>query len=129
MYYDIQKIYKQYQQETASYSLYAKTERIKTEEQQEQTCLFKEYFKRQCLERCPDENVLCNIVLDLCYTKSGASKQFAWDICCDVFIRNLLVKNDHTISYPVPDEHGEVEYCGARYRMIRMKIKDKDLIF
>ena len=129
MYYDIQKIYKQYQQETASYSLYAKTERIKTEEQQEQTCLFKEHFKRQCLERCPDENVLCNIVLDLCYTKSGASKQFAWDICGDVFIRNLLVKNDHTISYPVPDEHGEVEYCGARYRMIRMKIKDKDLIF
>jgi hypothetical protein len=129
MYYDIQKIYKQYQQETANYSLYAKAERIKTEEQQEQTYLFKEHFKQQCLERCPNENVLCNIVLDLCYTKSGASKWFAWDVCGDVFIRNLLEKNGHTISYPVPDEHGEVEYGGARYRMVHMKLNDKDSFF
>lgn len=129
IYYDIQKIYKQYQQETANYSVYAKKERIKTEERREQTYLFKEHFKRQCLERCPNENILCNIVLDLCHTKSGTSKQFAWDICGDVFIRNLLEKNDHTISYPVPDEHGEVEYGGARYRMVRMKLDDKDSFF
>ncbi|MDE7205740.1 MAG: hypothetical protein K2N90_00995, partial [Lachnospiraceae bacterium] len=65
MYGKIKKIYNRYQRETASYMQYAKSERIATEERQMQKYLFKEAFKQQCLEQCPNEQYLCNIVLDL----------------------------------------------------------------
>lgn len=102
---------------------YAKSERIKSEEQQMQRYVWKEQFKRQCLQECPNEQYLCDIVLDLCYSKSNSSKQFAWDICGDMFIRNLLKRHDSIISYPVADENGDIEFHGKHFKMQRTKIK------
>lgn len=50
--------------------LYAKKERLKSDEKQIQKYLLKEQFRENCLKECPNEDELCNIVLDLCYTKS-----------------------------------------------------------
>ena len=60
-------------------------------------------FVRECEAICQNRSVLCNIVLDLCYTRS-ASKKFAWDICGEDIVNNLLSKNGGTISIPVYDE-------------------------
>lgn len=113
----IKKIYERYQRETASFMQYAKSERLKPEECRVQKYIFKEEFKRQCLSECPNEDSLCNIVLDLCYSKSRASKQFAWDICGDLFIRNLLKRNQYKISYPEADESGDILFNGERFKM------------
>lgn len=113
----IKKIYEQYQRETAGFMQYAKSERLKPEECRMQKYIFKENFKRQCLSECPNEDILCNIVLDLCYSKSRASKQFAWDICGDQFIRNLLKRSRYKISYPEADESGDILFNGERFKM------------
>lgn len=118
----VKKIYEQYQKETADYMQYAKSERIKPEDRQTQRYLLKEQFKRKCLEVCPNEEFLCDIVLDLCYPKSNCSKQFAWDICGDTFIQNLLKQHDYTISYPAAEETGEITFQGRRFTMKTRKL-------
>jgi mannose/fructose/N-acetylgalactosamine-specific phosphotransferase system component IIB len=119
----IKKIYNEYRKETANYMQYAKSERIKSDERQIQKYMFKETFKRKCLEQCPNEEYLCNIVLDLCYSKSKYSKQFAWDICGNMFVQNLLKRNNYMVTYPVLDENGDIEFNGMRFSMKTTKIK------
>ena len=123
MYNKIKKIYDRYRRETANYMQYAKSERIKSDERQMQKYIFKEQFRRQCLEQCPNEEYLCNIVLDLCYSKSKYSKQFAWDICGDMFIQNLLKRHNYMVSYPTLDENGDIEFNGLHFSMQTTGIK------
>lgn len=119
----IKKLYESYKRSLQSYIQYAKTERIKSDERQIQKYLLKEEFKEKCLRDCPNEDMLCNIVLDLCYSKSKNSKQFAWDMCGEVFIKNLLRKNNYKISYPEFDECGEIEFAGMNFSMKQVDIK------
>ncbi len=128
MYAKIKKVYDRYQRETSAYMQYAKSERIGLEERQMQKYLLKEQFKRQCLEQCPNEQALCNIVLDLCYSKSQHSKQFAWDICGDVFIQNLLKRKNYKITYPALDENGEIEFNGQHFSMKTVQLKPNNTI-
>lgn len=128
MYAKIKKVYDRYQRETSAYMQYAKSERISSEERQMQKYLLKEQFKRQCLEQCPNELALCNIVLDLCYSKSQHSKQFAWDICGDVFIQNLLKRKNYKITYPALDENGEIEFNGQHFSMKTVQLKPNNTI-
>lgn len=123
LYNKIKKIYDRYRHETANYMQYAKSERIKSDERQMQKYIFKEQFRRQCLEQCPNEEYLCNIVLDLCYSKSKYSKQFAWDICGDMFIQNLLKRHNYIVSYPTLDEEGDIEFNGLHFSMKTTEIK------
>lgn len=123
LYNKIKKIYDRYRRETANYMQYAKSERIKSDERQMQKYIFKEQFRRQCLEQCPNEEYLCNIVLDLCYSKSKYSKQFAWDICGDMFIQNLLKRHNYMVSYPTLDENGDIEFNGLHFSMKTTEIK------
>lgn len=122
LYGKISRIYEQYRHETASYAQYAKSERIKPEERRTQKQIFVDQFQRQCLEQCPNEETLCDIVLDLCYAGSNSSKQFAWDICGDVMIRNLLKRHHNIITYPVPDDDGDIEFRGMKFRMEKEEI-------
>ena len=81
------------------------------------------YYKTRCLEVCPNEEELCNIVLDLCY-QTEHSKQFAWDMCGKTIIRNLLKQNNCIISFPeVVSDRGEFEYCGRQFVMTKKKLE------
>lgn len=119
----IKKLYESYKRSLQSYIQYAKTERIKSDERQIQKYLLKEEFKEKCLRDCPNEDMLCNIVLDLCYSKSKNSKQFAWDMCGEVFVKNLLRRNNYKITYPEFDEDGEIEFAGMNFSMKQVDIK------
>ena len=123
LYNKIKKIYDKYRRETANYTQYAKSERIKSDERQMQKYIFREQFRRQCLEQCPNEEYLCNIVLDLCYSKSKYSKQFAWDICGDMFIQNLLKRHNYMVTYPTFDKDGDIEFNGLHFNMKTTEIK------
>lgn len=123
VYNKIKKLYESYKRNLQSYIQYAKTERIKSDDRQIQKYLLKEEFKEKCLRDCPNEDMLCNIVLDLCYSKSKNSKQFAWDMCGEVFIKNLLRRNNYKISYPEFDEGGEIEFAGMNFSMKQVDIK------
>ena len=58
-----------------------------------------ELFRTNCEIACTNEEELCNIVLDICYTKEG-SKQFAWEICGEQIIKNLLKHKNNKASFP-----------------------------
>lgn len=75
-----------------------------------------ESFKEACDALCLDEKILCNIVLDLCYT-TNKSKQFAWDMCGDVIVSNLIAKNNNSMQFPVLCDDGDFEFKGERFSM------------
>lgn len=71
-------------------------------------------YIRMCHEKCPNEDELCNIVLDLCYS-SNKMKSFAWRVCGETIINNLLKRNNNQIRYLEKDENGTVEYNGQKF--------------
>lgn len=120
---DIKKIYESYKRELREFMKFAKTERLKGEEKNTRKHLLNDNFKRKCFSVCPNEDQLCNIILDLCYKTSNGSKQFAWDICSDVFIRNLLRRKNFKFSYPTACPDGDIFFNGERYTMKPTEVK------
>lgn len=76
-------------------------------------------FKEQCEALCIPNKELCDIVLDICYL-SNNSKQFAWDICGDIIVENLLEKNNNELFFPIKDESGDIEFRGDKFLMKRV---------
>lgn len=86
-------------------------------------------FRRACSEICPNEDELCDIVLDICYSKES-SKQFAWDMCGDIIIRNLRRRSHNIIRYPqVVEADGEFEYDGLQFVMREKEVDEVDVHF
>lgn len=82
---------------------------------------FKNEFINLCSAACPNEEVLANIVVDLCYTTSK-NKTFAWDVAGDQIFRNVLKNNGGVIAYPVKDDNGDIEFCGKRFALHTQQI-------
>lgn len=84
---------------------------------------FVSWFKKEAEKICPNEDELCDIILDVCY-KSDGMKSMAWDICGDVILRNLLSKNGNNISYPVfVDGKGDFTFGGRNFVMQSKKVE------
>ena len=92
----------------------SKRERMPTED--ESLALDEQWFRQKCLEVCNSGRVLCDILLDLCYQRSG-TKEFAWDVAGYFIIANLIRRNGGRIFYPVRDAEGDIEYAGLRFSM------------
>lgn len=116
-YADVLSVYQDYQREIDNYMKRKRTEKIDSDSYDNERDRFVQSFKRRCEEICSNEEELCNIVLDICY-QSEKSKQFAWDVCGDVILKNLLRNNSNRIKFPkrVVD-NGEFEYCGEQFVM------------
>lgn len=112
----VAKLYKDYCEKVKSYQKQARSERLDADTTASQRLALMVYFQKACALICPDPWLLADILIDLCYT-SPASKQFAWDICGDVFIENLLRRNGGRIRYPAADPDGEIDYLGKTFTM------------
>ena len=123
----IKKLYYDYIKETQQYSQMAKKQRIDNEDKKIHRLNLKENFKKMAYKICNNEEELCNIVIDICY-KTNSSKQFAWDICGDVIINNLLKNNNFKVSYPILDINGDIEFGGNRFSMIEQEVVNEDSI-
>lgn len=123
----ILKLYKEYSIKLQDYLQFVKKARIEQQDATVQKAIFKKVFQEEAYAICPNKYELCNIVLDICYSNIK-SKQFAWDICGEVFIENLLKKNHGTIKYLVQDDNGDVEFCGEyfseKYKIIDVESED-----
>lgn len=86
---------------------------------------FRKRFKAMAFQICSNENELCDIVLDLCY-QNESSKQFAWDIAGDVIIKNLLVRRDYNIEYPLRGGN-DFEYQGEYFSMKTLQLSEDDI--
>ncbi|MBR2032952.1 MAG: hypothetical protein IKA04_12215, partial [Alistipes sp.] len=112
----IAKLYEQYTKRLQEYMQFSKRERIDEDESATKRSLMVRDFRVECERACSNSAQLCDIILDLCYRRSG-SKQFCWDICSEEIIENLLKNNDNTIYFPVQDEDGDIEFCGKRFTL------------
>lgn len=112
----IAKLYEQYTKRLQEYMQFSKRERIDEDESATKRSLMVRDFKIECERACSNVSQLCDIVLDLCYRRSG-SKQFCWDICSEEIIDNLLRNNNNTIYFPVQNEDGNIEFGGKRFTL------------
>lgn len=123
----IQEIYAEYLRRTKSFQVKLKTEKVDKDYCWLERHRFAEWFKSECEKVCSNENELCDIVLDICY-RTEKSKQFAWDICGDTIIKNLLRKNKNQISYPrLSDDKVDFTYCGKNFEMYSTTIRGDDI--
>lgn len=120
---EIYKVYQDYQKHLDSYMQHVRLYGLDSDGYSLERNKFINDFKRRSDEICTNEDELCDIVIDICY-KSEKSKQFAWDVCGDVILKNLLKQNGNKIHFPEHvDEDGEFEYCGEQFVM-REKVVD-----
>ena len=115
------KLYDAYNRRLRNYAVFANYERIDEYESFSRMEEMRTEFEQDCDEACPNRSALCNIVLDICYRKSS-TKRFAWEMCGDEIIHNLLVNKDNIISFPVIDPSGDIIFCGERFSLQQKKI-------
>jgi hypothetical protein len=113
----IKKIYDDYNQRLRSYASFAAHEKLDDFETHAELSIINEEFQKECSIVCPDKEALCNIILDICYTRSS-TKRFAWSMCGSEIIHNLLKQNNHTILYPSLDMDGDIEYCCNKFSIL-----------
>lgn len=121
-FYAIKKLYEDYNRRLQNYMIYTNYERIDKYDTQLEFQSMNEDFQKECSKVCPNESSLCDILLDMCYTKN-ATKRFVWSICSHKIIYNLLSNNNQTISFPVIDTSGNIDYCGEKYSMKQKRIE------
>lgn len=112
----IKRLRDDYNRRLSSYAVFADYERVDEYDSFTNLSMMKDEFRRECNIVCPNSRALCNIILDICYTKSS-TKRFAWSMCGDEIIHNLLEHHNGLIHFPVANADGEFEYCGSRFNI------------
>ena len=121
LYNAILKLYLNYNQRLRNYMVFFSYERVDDLDYFLKLLELRSDFIAECAMVCPNRFVLCDIILDICYQKNS-TKRFAWDICGEEIIHNLLVRNDGHIVYPEQDANGDIEFHGVRFSLRRKKI-------
>lgn len=115
-YYKIKQLCEEYNRKLQSYIVFSSYERPDSDESAAVMNIMRDAFIRECETVCSNSEQLCDIVLDLCY-KHTKTKKFAWSICGDQIIRNLLKKNNNRISFPVLCDDGDIEFAGEKFKL------------
>ena len=110
----IKRLYEDYNRRLVSYVVFADYERVDECDSYATLSMMNDEFRKECSKICSNSDALCNIILDICYTKSS-TKRFAWSMCGSEIIHNLLDKNGNRISYPVMDADGDIEFGGHKF--------------
>ena len=118
----IKRLYDDYNKRLASYAIFADYERIDDCDSFIALSVMNDEFRKECYKICPNKNTLCNIILDICYTRNS-TKRFAWSMCGSEIIHNLLQRNDNQISYPTLDSDGDIEFCDNKFIVETIKIE------
>ncbi len=123
-YNQIYALYREYSRRMERFACRRRTERIDSFDNYVQHNTLANWFRAQCEMICPNEKELCDIVIDICYSTEN-SKTFAWDMCGEQIIKNLLEKNGNCISYPtITAGDAEFTYCGRNMKMEKMVIEN-----
>lgn len=118
----LREIYRAYNHRIQDYKTYAKYERVEEDDIIRRHTELREEFVYQCSLICPDRFTLCDMLLDLCYSKSN-TKGFAWEMCGREIVANLLKRNNMVISYPVMADDGEIMYHGERFTITTTRLE------
>lgn len=70
---------------------------------------------------CPNQETLCDILLDICYT-GKMSKSVVWDVCGNQIIENMLKKHGNVLTYPEKCLEAEFSCCGTKFFSKTIKV-------
>lgn len=127
-FYEVKNIYKQYTTEMNNIARQNKCElnfdrygQDNVEAYRDSIEQLKTYFTEKCVEACPNEVELCDILIDICY-KNKKGVVLVWDLCGETILNNLLKKNNNNMYYPFKvDDGAEFECCGHKFVMKKAK--------
>lgn len=122
---DIKRLYDEYMGRVRNYMMFSEYERVDECESSSVLLSMRDEFEKKCFSLCQNKFMLCDILLDICYTRNS-SKKFAWSICGKDIINSLLKHNNNTISFPKLDDSGDIIYCGERYSIVEKVIEVVD---
>lgn len=118
----IKRLHEEYNKRLQNYKVFTSYERADRTEYAASLEVIDNTFRMECDEICPNEDALCNILLDMCYTKNSTRK-FVWSMCSSIIIHNLLERNDGLISFPALNPEGDIQYGGNRYSMESKRVE------
>lgn len=119
----IRSLYKDYLNKLEKFRINNWNSKLSSDDYSNNQMILKMAFQKECEKICPNEDELCDIVLDICYS-TEKSKQFAWEICGEKIIQNLLKRNNSIIHYPqLVSTNGEFTYCGNQFIMCEKEVK------
>ena len=119
----ILKLYESYNKRLRSYAVFANYERVDEYDTFSRMYEMKTEFIEECTKICQNKFALCDIVLDICYKRSS-TKRFAWEICGEEIIHNLLVRNNGEITYPTLDNNGDIFFAGNRFSIVKQRLEE-----
>lgn len=120
-YNSILRLFDDYNRRLRDYAVFASRERVDGDEAISHMYMMKIEFRNACDAACSNAQVLCDILLDICYQRSS-TKRFAWSMCGKEIIGNLLQKNDNRIHFPTLDPSGDIEFGGNRFTFYEKEI-------
>ena len=118
----VRSLYTEYNSRVHNFKTAAMYGLVNDDESADKLSYMEEEFRRECALACPNEKALCDILLDLCYSKSS-TRRFVWNMCAYVIIWNLLEKNGNIMRFPTADKNGDIVYCGERYSMAETTVE------
>ena len=86
-----------------------------------------EYYIKEMHIQCPNEEILCDILIDLCYNstkKDKYSKDILWAACGNVIVDRLLKSHNYKMRYPKKSDNPEFICCGTGFKMQEIICKD-----
>lgn len=120
-YNSILRLFDDYNRRIRDYTVFASRERVDSDEAIANMYMMKVEFRNACDAACSNSQVLCDILLDICYQRS-CTKKFAWSMCGKEIVGNLLQKNDNRIRFPVLDPEGTIVFGGNRFSFSEKEI-------
>ena len=116
----IRQIMNEYNKKVQAYAVEANCVRPDEDEKRASLANLDRWFMEKCIQTCPDSEELCDIVLDLCYSREK-TKQFAWKMCGDIIVRNLA-RRKRSISFPRLDERGNIKWKSERFSIASVPV-------
>lgn len=77
-------------------------------------------LEESCFSICPNEQVLCEILIDICY-RDGLDVNIVWNLCGDVIV-DRIAKKSGMYSYPEQNINGDFSYGGIKFSMTNVII-------
>ena len=118
---EVKKLYDEYGRQMLLLSKSRKKSETNNEDAESVALQVKNDFMALSHVACPSDEVLSNIVVDICYM-SNKNKSFAWNIVGEQIFKNILKNSGGIITYPVKNDDGDIEFCGKRFSLHTQQI-------
>lgn len=127
-YYGIRSIFKDYLRFARGNAIHSGNGNNNKEtgaDRKDRIALYQESMFRNLHDKCSNDDVLCDILLNLC-KENASSIAIVWELFHDTLIKRLLECHDGMVHSLVQDENGDIEYDGKRFKDVLVDMNSKE---